>query len=249
MRHSAIMGVIAVACVVAVVDSAMLGPAGRLHHGLGKPGANHQRVLGMSFIDDNWADPPPVLLLAQLGLASGALARLPKLASDTTADEPFAPPAPPTAFGAPAFGREAIAPPRAAAAPPAPPSPPAPPATPPEPPPKASPLTPISLLSPSKPEPPPPVVPDPPVTPPVTPTPPVVPEPPVIVPVVFPPPPVSPPPPTLSTPVPIVKAPLPVPEPETWALMLLGCGAVASALRRRRRRAGFWAATGAPGGA
>ncbi|MFI4950252.1 MAG: hypothetical protein ACHP7A_04355, partial [Caulobacterales bacterium] len=133
MRHSAIMGVIAVACVVAVVDSAMLGPTGRLHPGggLGRANERNTRVMGMGFIDDESDEAPPLFQLAQLALASGGLVGPPGTVSDTSDDKSFSPPAAPTGFAGPAFSLGGLAAPPRAGAPPPPPGPPAPPAAPP----------------------------------------------------------------------------------------------------------------------
>ena len=235
MRHNAVMGVVAVAC-VAVMNGQALGPMGRLHlHKGDRAGARNQHVAGMGFFDEEAPSGAPDLTFstAQLGLAG--LLTLPKFVADAADDGPDAPAAANVGFGRPASGAGAIARPQAAPPPTAaqdkPPQDP----PPPDPPPRAASSPAASwvdaALTPDKPVP--PVTPDPP---------PVV----VVTPVVVITPPVSPPPPDLPPPVlPLTRLaaappalPAPIPEPATWMMMVLGFGAVAAALRRRRRGAG-----------
>ena len=237
MRHNAVMGVVAVAC-VAVINGQALGPMGRLHHHKGeRTVAHNQHVAGMGFLDDEVLSETPDLTFsnAQLGLAG--LLTFPKFTADAPDDGPEAPPLGANiGFGRPVSGLGAVARSQAASAPPhdkprqdkAPQDPP-----PPEPPPKPAspPAAPWveAALTPDKPVPPP--------VPPVVVIPPIV----VVPPIIVVPPPVSPPPPAPVLPVIrlAAAAPAPIPEPATWMMMLLGFSATAAALRRRRRSAGL----------
>jgi hypothetical protein len=233
MRHNAVMGVVAVAC-VAVMNGQALGPMGRLHlHKGDRAGARNQHVAGMGFFDEEAPSGAPGLTFsnAQLGLAR--LLTFPKFTADAAPDAPTPAPAN-MGFGRPASGVGPVSTPQAAPTP----SPDKPPAGPPPPdPPRGAASPPAAQWLDAA------VTPDKPVPPPVTPDPPPVV---VVTPVVVITPPVSPPPPDLPPPLsPVIRLaaappapPAPIPEPATWMMMVLGFGAVAAALRRRRRGAG-----------
>ena len=116
MRHNAVMGVVAVAC-VAVMNGQALGPMGRLHlHKGDRAGARNQHVAGMGFFDEEAPSGAPGLTFsnAQLGLAR--LLTFPKFTADAADDAPDAPtPAPANmGFGRPASGVGPVSTPQAA---------------------------------------------------------------------------------------------------------------------------------------
>lgn len=235
MRHQAVMGVVAVAC-VAVVSAPMLGARGGVHHRGGRPADRHQYLAGVDFT----ADP----MVAETATAAAALSRAftdsgalifpkgPPAASDDGVYSPF------IGLNPPSLGplRTALrqltsfdrAPPEAPL--PAPPAPPA----------QTRGL--VQAIGEETPVPPPP---EPPVTPPDDPPPPVI----VVTPVtpvtpietVTPPAPPAPqdqppPAPVVLVQTPTVAPPAAIPEPGTWAMLLLGFAAVGAAIRRRRDR-------------
>ncbi|MDB5428878.1 MAG: hypothetical protein JWR43_2853 [Phenylobacterium sp.] len=237
MRHLGIMGVIAVACVVAVVNSTMLGPAGRLRHKPERSGGIGAGLMFVGFSDDTALPgaegPPMVVLLSHLQPGN------PALLPDRPPDPPnngFYGLGAPTGLGAPVSGQGREGSPQSPSPPRTTPNTPDPPTPPPPPSPPGSPVTgafqSVALVTPPSPVPPgPPVIPpDPPVVPPVT----------VIIP---PPPPVTPPPVTPPGPplapaqlTGTLAAPAAIPEPATWAMLVLGMGAAGAMLRRGRRR-------------
>lgn len=221
------MGVIAVACVAAVVNSTMLGPLRLAHHAAARADSHNNRVMGMGFIDDTV--PPEAaggLGAAQSLLQWAKFVALPPAAEDESGDDFQTPLQAETGFALQTSGLALSAQLKATAPRDVPkdmPNPPTPPNSPPSAPAGAS------YVAPPTPEPP------------VTPPPPVTPDPPVVVPVVVvvtPP----PPPPPILTPTILTRdlptaPPAPIPEPGAWALMLGGVGAIAAVLRRRRRHA------------
>src|SRR5882757_7231820 len=104
MRHNAVMGVVAVAC-VAVMNGQALGPMGRLNHHRGdRVSARNQHVAGMGFFDEEATSGAPALTFsnAQLGLAG--LLTFPKFTADAADDGPDAPGAANIGSNAPASG-------------------------------------------------------------------------------------------------------------------------------------------------
>jgi hypothetical protein len=233
MRLNAIMAVVTVSCVVAVVAGPRIGPLNiHGHHGSrgGAASNNHWREIGMEYLSDEGGAPVVLSLTSALG---GAGRRL--LTNYSQQDDGAGPGDPINPLGGMgraftgqsrfALANSATPPAKSAAAPPAPPAPLSPPSSPP-----ANSGGIQSFVAPTDPpKPPPPGPPDPP--------PPDPQGPPVIEPPSNPPTPVvvvtqvTPPPPALRPPP---AAPLALPEPTTWALMMLGLGAVGAALRRRR---------------
>jgi hypothetical protein len=228
MRHQAVMGVVAVAC-VAVVSAPMLGARGGVHHRGGRPAERHQYLAGVDFTAD------PVAAAAAAALArpfvdTGAL-MLPDAPPTTPDDGGYSPF---IGITPPSFGplRAALRqPPSLDRAPPeAPPGPTAPPAQ------TRGLIQAIGEETPETPDPPVPP-PEPPVTTPddpppvivVTPVTPVTP-----VETVTPPPQEPPPAPVLLVQAPPVATPTAIPEPQTWVMLLLGFAAVGATIRRRR---------------
>jgi hypothetical protein len=173
MRVNGAMGVIAVSCVVAVVNGATVSTLGRSHMKTHRTAANIRRFTAMEFADAHVIpeDPEPVLETRQPSLHSGHFITLPAFVPDEGHDDIDLPTEPvhftlvaPVIFGG-----------------------------------GAAPLV--------TPPPPPPPQPDPPALPPIT----------------------------------FRSAPVgEVPEPSTWAMIILGVGAVGAMLRRRREGAGNW---------
>ena len=237
MRHQAVMGVVAVAC-VAVVSAPMLGARSGVHHRGGPRAERHQYLSGIDFTQD-----PAVAEIAAGGmmmmarLQTGALAKpeAPPKSSEDSDFSPFVGIVPPALGGGPGGLQQPNGPQATEETPSTPPSQPMhysgfvqaigeptpPEVTPPE-------VTPPPVLPPE-----PTIVPDPP------------PPPVVAVLLVEPPPalPPAPPPPPESRPAPLVVTPTllapaaqaVVPEPATWLMLVLGFGAIGSALRRHRR--------------
>jgi len=226
------MAVVTVSCVVAVVAGPRIGPLNIRGHHVSRGGAasnNHWREIGMEYLDDDGA-PLAVTLTSAL---TGGGARLLAKASQRDDAGPGDPINPLGALGHAFTGQSKFAlatsgatPSKAASAdPPSPPSPPMPsmparassgiqsfvaPTDPPPGPPDPGPP------DPGPPDPGPPIVEPPPQNPPT----------PIVVVTVVPPPSIVRPPPAAAPPA--------LPEPGTWALMVLGLGAVGATLRRRR---------------
>lgn len=236
MRHQAVMGVVAVAC-VAVVSAPMIAARGGGHHRGGRPAERHQYLAGVDFSQDPAVAGPGAvvgrLMLARLDSGGLLTPKGPPEASDEGDFSPFIAMIPP-GLG---FGRGGLQQPtgpqsqsthdaplaavRDAHA-------------------QSMGLTPAVVAQTPEPPPdvPPPVLPPEPTIVPDPPTPPVI----VVVevpPVIQPPP--APPPETRPTPLiqsvaapSVVGAVAAIPEPETWAMLLLGFGAIGAAIRRRR---------------
>lgn len=227
------MGVVAVAC-VAVVSAPMLGARGGVHHRGGRPAERHQYLSGIDFSQDATVaeamGSAGIIMLAHLDTGALAGPKAPPESSDEGSFSPFIAIVPPS-FG-PGRGLQ---------------QPTAPQQTPPETPPirpleahaASAGLTP-AVAEETPPDVPPPVLPPEPV---VVPEPPVPPVPPIVVVETPPPAPPGPPPPPENRPQPVVvtqtlTAPIVaavVPEPATWAMLVLGFGAIGAAIRRRRR--------------
>jgi hypothetical protein len=229
------MGVVAVAC-VAVVSAPMLTARGGVHHRGGRPAERHQYLAGVDFTQDPAvaAATAARLMLARLDSAPLLMPKGPPEPSEDEAFSPFIAMNPPVS----GFGRSGL---RQPTAPPEAPTHEEPraavrdahaqslgltpavaaetPQTPPD-------VTPPPVLPPE-----PTVVPDPPPPPVivVVETPPVDPPPPT-------PPPETRPVPAVFTPsVPVAAVVAAIPEPGTWAMLLVGFGAIGAAVRRRRR--------------
>jgi hypothetical protein len=93
MRVNGVMGVIAVACVVAVVNGAALGPMGRLHHRSHGRAANNRRLTGMELVGGQAPSPPPTpaLEISAPRLHRGGFVTLPKGLPDDLDDIAYAP--------------------------------------------------------------------------------------------------------------------------------------------------------------
>jgi hypothetical protein len=244
MRHSAYMGVIAIASCAAVVSGAMLGPVARLHHHGDKSFSQGKRLAGAlaaGYVGDDGAPLDTVVALdsprAQLLLAGLVEPNVVADPPATDADLPLLPTSGPAS--PPTLARLAIehAVSRTAPAALAPSPPTDPPFTP-----KAPTPAQAFLATPKPPasSPPPVAPPGPPAD---TPSPVVIP--PVVIPVVIgtgtPTPPDPPSAPPLLAPVLVAAAPTlqpvsPIPEPATWVTLLVGLGACGGALRARQRR-------------
>lgn len=227
------MGVVAVAC-VAVVSAPMLAARGGVHHRGGRPAERHQYLSGVDFSQDpvvTEAGGGGLMMLARLDTGALAIPKGPPASSDDGVFSPFIGIVPPSVGPARGGLKQLTELPQGPNEAPL-----APPQTPHAEsrgliPAVASPETPPDL-------PPPPILPPDPI---VIPDPP---PPPVVVVVVTPPvePPGPPPPETRPPPVVVTQAlAVPaaviaaVPEPGTWAMLVLGFGAIGAALRRRRR--------------
>lgn len=237
MRHQAVMGVVAVAC-VAVVSAPMIVARGGGHHRGGRPAERHQYLAGVDFTQDPAVAAAEAavgrLMLARLDSGALLLPKAPPEPSDDGVYSPFIGLVPP-GFGLGGGGLQQPTAPQQAS-------------------PQEPPWTPMqdaharsrglmAAVGAETPEPP-PELPPPPVLPPeptVVPDPPV---PPVIVVVETPPvepPPPGPPPEIRPVPVVLTQNATPpvtvaaVPEPGTWAMLVLGFGALGAAIRRRRR--------------
>jgi len=239
MRHQAVMGVVAVAC-VAVVSAPMLGARSGVHHRGGPRAERHQYLSGIDFTQDPAvaeAAAGGVMMMARL--ETGALAKPegPPKSSEDSDFSPFIGITPPALGGGPG-GLQQPAGPQASQETPSTPT--------------SQPMRYSSLVQAigevTPPEVPPPVLPPEPT---VVPDPP---PPPEIVVVVAPqqqqPPPALPPPEGPPAPPPPEERLAPllvtpglvtptlfavVPEPATWLMLVLGFGAIGSALRRHRR--------------
>lgn len=240
MRHNAVMGVVAVACAAVVSAPLLVGHNGGHHRGE-KYAKRHQNLAGVFAGDGEAADgAPPIVALVLADLKPGDLAAPTGPVDEDESDgfSPFIGILPPLLGAGYAGGlQQAPSPPKTPDLPHLP--------------------QPMNLAfngvgggggasAPVVP----PVTPDPPLTqdpPPVIPDPPVPPEPPpvVVIEVATPPPPPPPPPPPQPDPPvalritqSVVVAPAAIPEPATWAMMILGLGAIGAAARRRQRDAG-----------
>ncbi len=234
MRHQAVMGVVAVAC-VAVVSAPMIVAHPGGHHRSQQSQPHNGRLTGVDYSDDASEAMVYAAVYAgsAFGMDAGALVQPsgpPPSDGEQGPYSPFVPINPPSVGPARGSLQKIGAPQQA----------------PPEAPPPADPPQEAHAASSGliqaivEPEPPPPepvVLPPEPTITPDPPPPPVVIETPT--PVVDVPPPAPPPP-----PAPVVQAlaapppPTAVPEPGVWAMLLLGLGFVGAALRRGRRMAG-----------
>ena len=235
MRHNAVMGVVAVACAAVVSAPLLVGHNGGHHRGE-KFAKRHQNWAGV-FAGDGDEGAPPIIAVALADLKTGDLA-VPTAPAEEEEDNDFSPfigLLPPLMGAGYAAGLQ-----QAPSSPPQTPDPPhwpqpmrlamsglgggasAPVVPPVTPDPTDPPVT----------QDPPPVIPDPPLPPPVPPV--------VVVEVVTNPPPPGPPPqdppvvPRIVTQN-LVTPPAAVPEPTSWAMMILGLGAIGAVARRRRR--------------
>jgi len=231
------MGVVAVAC-VAVVSAPMIAARGGGHHRGGRPADRHQYLAGVDFTQDQAIETAGVvgrLMLARLDSGPLLTPKPPPKDSEESDFSPFIAIVPP-GLG---FGRGGLQQPTG------------PQQTPPQDAPatrvqdahgQSAGLAPATVVeTPETPPdvpptvlpPEPTVVPDPPAQPPVVV---VVETPPVVQPPPTPLPETRPAPVVLTQSVPVAAVVAAIPEPGTWAMLVLGFGAIGAAIRARRRR-------------